>query len=98
MTASTKLEILVSRDGDVWRLYVHGWIMPSLREMLDGHREALLQHRPEPSELEQYLCGRGAAYDYAPTLQGGFMITTVGRSTVVLSEWLSAELYAANAR
>lgn len=91
---STKLEVLFSRHGDCWRLYAHGWVAPYVRQKLDRHGEALVALQPDAGELDEYMWGLDAPYVHAPTSLGGLMITTEGRSTMVLWEWLCDQLAA----
>lgn len=92
--SSTKLEILIGRHGRAWRLYAHGWVAPYVAQKLDKYGEALVGIQPDDGDLEEYMWGLDAPYLHSRTTDGGLMITTHGRSTIVLWEWLCDQLSA----
>jgi len=54
---AAKIEALFSRHGEAWRLYVHGWIAPYVKQKLDQHGEAFPVPAPNPQDLHEYMWG-----------------------------------------
>jgi hypothetical protein len=89
-----KIEALFSRHGAGWRLYVHGWVAPYLKQKLDQYGEAFPVSAPDPQDLHQYMWRLDAPYVGQPTAAGGLAIEATGRSAVALWEWLDEHLSA----
>jgi hypothetical protein len=86
--APARLEVLFGRHGDAWRLYVKGWAPPYLRVKLDEHGEAWPVRSPDLAELREYMWKLDAPYLEKPTTEGGVALEAVGRSAVMLWEFL----------
>lgn len=89
---AAKIEALFSRHGDGWRLYVHGWMAPYLKQKLDRHGEAFPVPAPDPRDLHQFMWQLDAPYVEQPTAVGGLAIEAKGRSAVALWEWLDEHI------
>jgi hypothetical protein len=91
---STKIEVLFSRHADAWRLYVHGWIAPYVKQQLDEYGEAFPVPAPDLEDLHRYMWQLDAPYVQTTTTVGGVAIEATGRSAVALWEWLYEHLTA----
>jgi len=89
---AARVDVLFSRQGDAWRLYVHGWSPPSLRLKLDRHGEAFPVQAPDLDGLRDYMWTLDAPYREHPTTVGGVALEAIGRSAVKLCEWLNEHL------
>jgi hypothetical protein len=90
-----KIDVFFSRQGTAWRLYVHGWIAPYVKQRLDEHGEASPVLPPNLEELHRYMWQLDAPYLQKMTTVGGVAIEAKGRSAVALWEWLYEHLAAA---
>jgi hypothetical protein len=86
--APARLDVLFGRHGDAWRLYVRGWAPPYLRVKLDQHGEAWPVRAPDLEALREYMWKLDAPYVAQSTAEGGVALAAVGRSAVMLWEWL----------
>lgn len=93
-TPNNRIEVLFSRQGEAWRLYVVGWIAPYVRGKLDRQGEAFPVLAPDLNDLERYMWNVDAPFVRADTAVGGVAIEARGRSAVALWEWLDGHLVA----
>ena len=89
-----KIDVLFSRHGTGWRLYVHGWIAPYVKQRLDQHGEAFPVAAPDLEDLHRYMWQLDTPYVQRATTVGGVAIEATGRSAVALWEWLYEHLAA----
>ncbi len=87
-----RLDVLFSRQDDAWRVYVDGWRPPYLRVKFDQYRAAFPVRAPNLADLRDYMWKLDAAYREQPTATGGFALEAIGRSAVMLWEWLDHSL------
>jgi hypothetical protein len=89
---SPRFECFISPEVGGARLYVVGWMPPSLRQRLDAQGEAVLASMPDLGELDRFMWSCDAPYDKEPSTVGGVSLASKGRGAIVLAEWMNAAL------
>lgn len=84
------LDLLITRDGDAWRLHVapFSWTGGVLRERMDGRREIFPVSNPGAEDLHKFMFESDSPYEGGATADGGLQIRAKGRSAVTLLVWL----------
>lgn len=82
------IDLLLSRDGNAWRVYAAGWVPPSLRSELDNYGERFPLPEPDLDELERFMWAIDAPFTFHRPRGGGVELSARGRSAVALSVWL----------
>jgi hypothetical protein len=87
-TQAPVLDVLISRDGDAWRLYFapHSW-MPGLIGRPD--RGSIFPvAKPDLDDLRHFMWKLDAPYEERRAADGGAAIVAKGRSAIALAVWL----------
>jgi hypothetical protein len=93
MWASARVEVFFGKHGDGWRLYVHGWAPPYIRQKLDENGEAFPVAAPELADLDAFMFRLDAPYQKQLAGNGDVAIEARGRAVIALGEWLNGNLY-----